>query len=200
MDIGRCRVQPTATPIDVAGGSRDCWHPRCTDGKRWATHAQIGPSQCIQSKKLEESRTAVTMQLSPGRADVIHHLNILPGTSMARPVFLVVETVNADRYVWSYNSGFVWQDLTENDFIYPSRGNEYVLKGRRRLANLPGDLQWTRQLRHMIGGGVPEGVVFLHQQQCHRGPVRSNSGEPPERQNEGVYGPTAVDNMRSRRA
>ncbi|OWM68404.1 hypothetical protein CDL15_Pgr004886 [Punica granatum] len=76
---------------------------------------------------------------------------------MARPVFLVVETVNADRYVWSYNSGFVWQDLTENDFIYPSRGNEYVLKGRRRLANLPGDLQWTRQLRHMIGGGVPEG-------------------------------------------
>lgn len=29
----------------------------------------------------------------------------------------------------SYKNGFVWHDLSENDFIYPAHGHEYVLKG-----------------------------------------------------------------------
>lgn len=33
----------------------------------------------------------------------------------------------------SYRNGFVWHDLTENDFIYPTHGHEYVLKGTERL-------------------------------------------------------------------
>ncbi|MED6207852.1 hypothetical protein PIB30_039489 [Stylosanthes scabra] len=39
-----------------------------------------------------------------------------------------------NMYSWSskrsYRNGFVWQDLTENDFIYPTNGHdEFVLKG-----------------------------------------------------------------------
>lgn len=33
----------------------------------------------------------------------------------------------------SYKNGFVWQDLSENDFIYPCQGHEYVLKGSQLL-------------------------------------------------------------------
>ena len=33
----------------------------------------------------------------------------------------------------SYRNGFVWHDLTENDFIYPTHGHEYVLKGTELL-------------------------------------------------------------------
>nr|POE45083.1 protein zinc induced facilitator 1 [Quercus suber] len=29
----------------------------------------------------------------------------------------------------SYKNGFVWQDLSDNDFIYPCHGQEYVFKG-----------------------------------------------------------------------
>lgn len=32
-------------------------------------------------------------------------------------------------YCRSLKNGFVWQDLSENDFIYPCHGNEYILKG-----------------------------------------------------------------------
>ncbi|GMN57280.1 hypothetical protein TIFTF001_026393 [Ficus carica] len=34
----------------------------------------------------------------------------------------------ANMYSWSSKS-FVWQDLSEDDFIYPCQGHEYVLKG-----------------------------------------------------------------------
>ncbi|KAF5751484.1 hypothetical protein HS088_TW02G00498 [Tripterygium wilfordii] len=53
--------------------------------------------------------------------DVINRLNQLRGNGMA------------SLYSWSskrsYKNGFVWNDLAENDFIYPTQGNEYVLKG-----------------------------------------------------------------------
>ncbi|OIV91226.1 hypothetical protein TanjilG_30448 [Lupinus angustifolius] len=53
--------------------------------------------------------------------DVINRLSSLRGQGMA------------DMYSWStkrsYKNGFVWQDLSENDFIYPSSGHEYILKG-----------------------------------------------------------------------
>ncbi|KAM0051335.1 putative protein SOSEKI [Helianthus debilis subsp. tardiflorus] len=53
--------------------------------------------------------------------DVIDRLNSLRGKGMAA------------MYSWSskrsYKNGFVWHDLSENDFIYPAHGNEYILKG-----------------------------------------------------------------------
>ncbi|KAI4368822.1 hypothetical protein MLD38_017337 [Melastoma candidum] len=58
-------------------------------------------------------------------SDVIDRLNLLRGRGMA------------SMYSWSskrsYKNGFVWHDLAENDFIYPSHGTEYVLKGSELL-------------------------------------------------------------------
>ncbi|KAK1357341.1 Upstream of flc [Heracleum sosnowskyi] len=57
--------------------------------------------------------------------DVISRLNDLRGKSMAT------------MYSWSskrsYKNGYVWNDLAENDFIYPTHGNEYILKGSELL-------------------------------------------------------------------
>ncbi|BFG34214.1 hypothetical protein CerSpe_204880 [Prunus speciosa] len=57
--------------------------------------------------------------------DVINRLNLLRGKGMA------------SLYSWSskrsYKTGFVWHDLSENDFIHPSHGHEYVLKGSELL-------------------------------------------------------------------
>ncbi|KAH7542510.1 hypothetical protein FEM48_Zijuj02G0081600 [Ziziphus jujuba var. spinosa] len=57
--------------------------------------------------------------------DVIDRLNLLRGNGMAC------------KYSWSskrsYKNGFVWHDLSENDFIYPAHGHEYVLKGSELL-------------------------------------------------------------------
>ncbi|KAJ0075684.1 hypothetical protein Patl1_33776 [Pistacia atlantica] len=57
--------------------------------------------------------------------DVTNRLNFLRGQGMA------------NMYVWSskrsYKNGYVWQDLSENDFIYPCHGNEYILKGSQLL-------------------------------------------------------------------
>uniref|UniRef100_A0A7N0RA48 SOSEKI DIX-like domain-containing protein n=1 Tax=Kalanchoe fedtschenkoi TaxID=63787 RepID=A0A7N0RA48_KALFE len=57
--------------------------------------------------------------------DVISRLNLLRGRGMA------------GTYSWSskrsYKNGFVWHDLSENDFIHPVHGLEYVLKGSEIL-------------------------------------------------------------------
>ncbi|XP_010253296.1 PREDICTED: protein UPSTREAM OF FLC [Nelumbo nucifera] len=57
--------------------------------------------------------------------DVINRLNVLRGKGMP------------SMYSWSskrsYKNGFVWHDLSENDFIYPAHGQEYVLKGSELL-------------------------------------------------------------------
>lgn len=57
--------------------------------------------------------------------DVIDRLDALRGKGMAR------------LYSWaskrSYRNGFVWHDLTDDDFVHPVAGREYVLKGTERL-------------------------------------------------------------------
>ncbi|CAA6654904.1 unnamed protein product [Spirodela intermedia] len=57
--------------------------------------------------------------------DVISRLNCLRGKGMAT------------MYAWSskrsYKHGFVWHDLSDNDFIHPAHGHEYVLKGSELL-------------------------------------------------------------------
>ncbi|MQL95799.1 hypothetical protein Taro_028468 [Colocasia esculenta] len=61
--------------------------------------------------------------------DVISRLNVLRGKGMAA------------MYSWSskrsYKNGFVWHDLSEDDLILPSNGNEYVLKGSELLDTSP---------------------------------------------------------------
>lgn len=46
----------------------------------------------------------------------------------------------ATMYSWSskrsYKNGFVWHDLSENDFIYPTQGQDYVLKGSEILDHI----------------------------------------------------------------
>ncbi|XP_010905712.1 protein SOSEKI 5 [Elaeis guineensis] len=67
--------------------------------------------------------------------DVIHRLDVLRGKGMAA------------MYSWSskrsYKNGFVWHDLSEDDFIYPVHGQEYILKGSElpHLGNNPSNSQ-----------------------------------------------------------
>nr|GEY94014.1 hypothetical protein [Tanacetum cinerariifolium] len=71
----------------------------------------------------------VTLSSSDGLylRDVIDRLNALRGLGMAA------------SYSWSskrsYKNGFVWHDLSENDFIYPAHGQEYILKGSELFDN-----------------------------------------------------------------
>ncbi|CAI8601599.1 unnamed protein product [Vicia faba] len=57
--------------------------------------------------------------------DVMNTLSFLRGPGIA------------NMYSWStkrnYRNGFVWQDLSENDFISPSSNHEYVLKGTQLI-------------------------------------------------------------------
>ncbi|KAJ4715682.1 protein UPSTREAM OF FLC [Melia azedarach] len=59
--------------------------------------------------------------------DVIDRLIVLRGKGMP------------SLYSWSckrsYKSGYVWNDLAENDVIYPADGAEYVLKGSEMVEN-----------------------------------------------------------------
>ncbi|CAN6442506.1 unnamed protein product [Victoria cruziana] len=61
--------------------------------------------------------------------DVMNRLNLLRGKGIA------------SMYSWSskrsYRNGYVWHDLSENDFIYPIHGHEYVLKGSEIVIPLP---------------------------------------------------------------
>lgn len=63
--------------------------------------------------------------------DVINRLVVLRGKRMP------------GMYSWSckrsYKSGFVWQDLSEDDLILPAHGNEYILKGSELLDRTPPD-------------------------------------------------------------
>ncbi|XP_047059753.1 protein SOSEKI 4-like [Lolium rigidum] len=57
--------------------------------------------------------------------DVIDRLDALRGKGMAR------------MYSWAskrtYRNGFVWHDLTDDDYVHPVAGREYVLKGTELL-------------------------------------------------------------------
>ncbi|KAL1569615.1 protein SOSEKI 2-like [Salvia divinorum] len=73
--------------------------------------------------------------------DVIDRLTVLRGKAMA------------SLYSWSckriYKNGYVWNDLAQNDVIYPSEGAEYVLKGSELIEGT------TDKLRHLHISKVP---------------------------------------------
>uniref|UniRef100_A0A7N0UBC1 SOSEKI DIX-like domain-containing protein n=1 Tax=Kalanchoe fedtschenkoi TaxID=63787 RepID=A0A7N0UBC1_KALFE len=83
--------------------------------------------------------------------DVISRLNLLRGRGMA------------SMYSWSskrsYKNGFVWHDLSDNDYIHPVHGLEYVLKGSEILLadddNEPGS---CAHLGEVVSSGVKKSV------------------------------------------
>nr|XP_027102190.1 protein UPSTREAM OF FLC-like isoform X1 [Coffea arabica] len=62
--------------------------------------------------------------------DVINRLNSLRGKGMASLYSWSCKSFCKFR---SYKNGYVWHDLSENDFIYPAHGQEYILKGSEIL-------------------------------------------------------------------
>ncbi|KAI3472943.1 hypothetical protein Pfo_031239 [Paulownia fortunei] len=75
--------------------------------------------------------------------DVMDRLTVLRGKGMP------------SLYSWSckrsYKNGYVWNDLVENDVIYPSEGAEYVLKGSELIEGC------TEKLHHLQVGNVQLG-------------------------------------------
>lgn len=47
----------------------------------------------------------------------------------------------------SYKNGYVWNDVGENDVIYPSEGAEYVLKGSELIEGCTGNCSFISKLR-----------------------------------------------------
>ncbi|XP_065023307.1 protein SOSEKI 5-like [Musa acuminata AAA Group] len=64
--------------------------------------------------------------------DVINRLHVLRGRAMVG-LYSWSSKSFAFLRIRSYRNGYVWQDLSEDDFIHPVHGNEYVLKGTELL-------------------------------------------------------------------
>nr|GME16571.1 protein upstream of flc [Ipomoea batatas] len=109
--------------------------------KKWRDK-EISPERTKVWRKPEaERRVAVVYYLSlNGKLQHPHFMELR--LSSPRGLFLrdVLDRLNSLRgegmaslYSWSakrkYKNGFVWQDLEENDFIFPAHGHEYILKG-----------------------------------------------------------------------
>ncbi|XP_052190637.1 protein SOSEKI 2 isoform X2 [Diospyros lotus] len=83
-------------------------------------------------------------------------------------------------YSWSckrsYKNGYVWNDLSENDIIYPSEGAEYVLKGSELIEGCSEKFQ-----KLQLGGEVlvVPGTSFRHKRRPEAAKRRSES-EPEE--------------------
>ncbi|KAI3462049.1 hypothetical protein Pfo_018712 [Paulownia fortunei] len=74
--------------------------------------------------------------------DVMDRLTVLRGKGMP------------SLYSWSckrsYKNGYVWNDLAQNDVIFPSEGAEYVLKGSELVVGC------TEKLHHLQVGNVEQ--------------------------------------------
>ncbi|PIN17966.1 hypothetical protein CDL12_09371 [Handroanthus impetiginosus] len=81
--------------------------------------------------------------------DVMERLTVLRGKGMP------------SLYSWSckrsYKNGYVWNDLAENDVIFPSEGAEYVLKGSELLLSNCNEPWISDKLHHLqINSDVQE--------------------------------------------
>ncbi|THU47888.1 hypothetical protein C4D60_Mb09t20410 [Musa balbisiana] len=97
--------------------------------------------------------------------DVIDRLNVLRGKGMA--------AMYSWSYKRSYKNGFVWHDLSEDDLILPSQGNEYVLKGSELLDQTPPDRN-----SHGISNGMTQNLKYPMQEPpaiCYKGQEASCS-------------------------
>ncbi|KAF3321955.1 protein UPSTREAM OF FLC-like protein [Carex littledalei] len=95
--------------------------------------------------QLSEKSVAVVYYLSRnGHLEHPHFMEVPLSSSDGLYLKDVINRVSALRgrgfaglFSWSakrsYKNGYVWHDLTEEDFIHPVHGNEYVLKGTELL-------------------------------------------------------------------
>ncbi|GMI87089.1 SOSEKI5 [Hibiscus trionum] len=95
----------------------------------------------VERKSNNEHKVPVVYYLSrDGRLEHPHFLEVplsSPQGLFLKDVINKLNTVRGDgmanRFSWSskrsYKNGYMWQDLSENDFIYPCHGREYILKG-----------------------------------------------------------------------
>ncbi|KAK7357960.1 hypothetical protein VNO80_17257 [Phaseolus coccineus] len=102
----------------------------CTEPKHQATELRVPVIYYLSRNGQLEHPHLMEVPISSPRGvlcvkDVIDRLSFLRGQGMT------------NMFSWStkrsYKNGFVWQDLSENDFIYPSSGHEYVLKGTQMI-------------------------------------------------------------------
>ncbi|KAL5982127.1 hypothetical protein ACLOJK_016196 [Asimina triloba] len=103
-------------------------------------------------------------------------------------------------FSWSckrnYKSGYVWNDLSENDVIYPAEGAEYVLKGSEIIE---GCAEGVQQLevsnRKQSLGGKPQAKYGLRSELGNRGngdeegEIRYEEEEEEKRSNSSSYTP-----------
>lgn len=74
----------------------------------------------------------------------------------------------------SYKNGYVWNDLAENDIIYPAEGAEYVLKGSELIEGCTGRLSTTLYYTtclaqpHLVFAAFIFPHLFIGTIPCHR--------------------------------
>ncbi|KAF9604114.1 hypothetical protein IFM89_002789 [Coptis chinensis] len=104
--------------------------------------------------------------------DVINLLNSLRGKGMTS-----MYSWSSKRYIWSYKNGFVWHDLSENAYIYPVHGQEYVLKGSELMQAHEQTIISSEKLPQMQRSSDEEECDF---QLMHRHRLKINFDEEEE--------------------
>ncbi|EEF29252.1 protein SOSEKI 2 [Ricinus communis] len=112
--------------------------------KRSSREREISPDRakvCMQPKVKPIKKVQVVYYLSRnGQLEHPHYMEVVHFTNHHLRLKDVMDRLTVLRgkgmpslYSWSckrsYKNGYVWNDLAENDIIYPSDGAEYVLKG-----------------------------------------------------------------------
>lgn len=85
----------------------------------------------------------------------------------------------------SYKNGYVWNDLSENDVIYPSEGAEYVLKGSELIDNTAESIQ---QLQLSNRQQIPEPNFHPKRKQLNATPQREMRHHEEEDEEEQEHG------------
>ncbi|KAK6137863.1 hypothetical protein DH2020_028391 [Rehmannia glutinosa] len=90
-----------------------------------------------QQREISPERNKVWTEPSNGKLKSDHRVPVVYYLSrngqLEHPHFMEVPVSSPQGL--SYKNGFVWHDLSENDFIYPAHGHEYVLKGSELREN-----------------------------------------------------------------
>ncbi|KAG0460867.1 hypothetical protein HPP92_020854 [Vanilla planifolia] len=121
-----------------------------------ATRGRWELSRHCKEREVSPERTKVWVEPKPKKASVVYYLSrngllehphFMEVTLSSRDGLYLRDVLNrlnflrgkgmATMYSWSskrsYKNGFVWHDLSEADFIHPTHGQEYVLKGSELL-------------------------------------------------------------------
>ncbi|KAH7537248.1 hypothetical protein FEM48_Zijuj03G0072800 [Ziziphus jujuba var. spinosa] len=118
--------------------------------KKWQDRDNANPKRTntlmeTKPKTKSDQKVPVIYYLSRnGQLEHPHFMEVLLSSPQGLYLKDVINRLSSLRgpgicsiYSWAskrrYRNRFVWQDLSENDFIYPCQGNEYILKGSKLL-------------------------------------------------------------------